>query len=90
VQQAARALKREVPDLILMGDVCLCEYMSHGHCGVVKAGSTPQSLGAAARDALSCPQGVAAKSRGRRKSREEKEKVIEELASIVGQRGFQI
>jgi porphobilinogen synthase len=47
VQQAARALKREVPGLILMGDVCLCEYMSHGHCGIVKA--SPQSLGAAAR-----------------------------------------
>src|SRR3954452_9759656 len=45
VQQAARAIKREVPDLILMGDVCLCEYMSHGHCGIVKA--APQSLGAA-------------------------------------------
>jgi porphobilinogen synthase len=45
VQQAARAIKREVPKLILMGDVCLCEYMSHGHCGIVKA--TPQSLGAA-------------------------------------------
>src|SRR3982075_2701849 len=45
VQQSARALKREVPGLILMGDVCLCEYMSHGHCGVVKA--APQSWGAA-------------------------------------------
>src|ERR1700680_2285101 len=45
VQQAARALKREVSGLILMGDVCLCEYMSHGHCGIVKA--APQSLGAA-------------------------------------------
>jgi porphobilinogen synthase len=45
VQQAARAIKREVPDAILMGDVCLCEYMSHGHCGIVKA--APQSLGAA-------------------------------------------
>jgi porphobilinogen synthase len=45
VQQAARAIKREVPRLVLMGDVCLCEYMSHGHCGVVK--TTPQSLGAA-------------------------------------------
>jgi porphobilinogen synthase len=45
VQQAARALKREVPGLIVMGDVCLCEYMSHGHCGIVKA--APQSLGAA-------------------------------------------
>ncbi len=48
VQQAARAFKREVPELILIGDVCLCEYMSHGHCGIVKAAS-PQSLGAAAR-----------------------------------------
>jgi len=45
VQQAARAIKREVPGLLLMGDVCLCEYMSHGHCGIVKA--APQSLGAA-------------------------------------------
>jgi porphobilinogen synthase len=45
VQQAARAMKREFPDLILMGDVCLCEYMSHGHCGIVR--TAPQSLGAA-------------------------------------------
>jgi porphobilinogen synthase len=45
VQQASRAIKREVPGLVLMGDVCLCEYMSHGHCGIVKA--APQSLGAA-------------------------------------------
>jgi porphobilinogen synthase len=84
VQQAARALKREVPDLILMGDVCLCEYMSHGHCGVVKPGSTPQSLGAAARDALqnATRRGVAVKAV---KSREEKEKVIDELASMVAQ-----
>ncbi|MGB9257437.1 MAG: porphobilinogen synthase [Candidatus Korobacteraceae bacterium] len=35
VQKAARAIKREVPGLLLMGDVCLCEYMSHGHCGLV-------------------------------------------------------
>jgi porphobilinogen synthase len=46
VQRAARAIKSEVRDLLIMGDVCLCEYMSHGHCGIVKAG--PQSLGAAA------------------------------------------
>jgi porphobilinogen synthase len=84
VQQAARALKREVPDVILMGDVCLCEYMSHGHCGVVRAGSTPQSLGAAARGALqnATRRGVAVKAV---KSREEKEKVIDELASMVAQ-----
>jgi porphobilinogen synthase len=47
VQQAARAIKREVPNLILMGDVCLCEYMSHGHCGIVRAPGGPLSLGAA-------------------------------------------
>jgi porphobilinogen synthase len=35
VQKATRAIKREVPGLLLMGDVCLCEYMSHGHCGLV-------------------------------------------------------
>jgi porphobilinogen synthase len=46
VQRAARAIKSEVRDMVLMGDVCLCEYMSHGHCGIVKAGA--QSLGAAA------------------------------------------
>jgi porphobilinogen synthase len=46
VQQAARAIKREVPEAVLFGDVCLCEYMSHGHCGIVKTGG--QSLGAAA------------------------------------------
>lgn len=47
VQQATRAIKREVPDLLVIGDVCLCEYMSHGHCGVVREGGT-HSLGAAA------------------------------------------
>jgi porphobilinogen synthase len=36
VQVAVRALKREVPDLLVMTDVCLCEYTSHGHCGVVE------------------------------------------------------
>lgn len=35
VQQAVRALKKELPDLLVITDVCLCEYMSHGHCGVV-------------------------------------------------------
>jgi porphobilinogen synthase len=37
VQRAARAIRQEVPGLLLIGDVCLCEYMSHGHCGIVKA-----------------------------------------------------
>ncbi len=35
VQQAVRALKNALPDLVVITDVCLCEYMSHGHCGVV-------------------------------------------------------
>ncbi len=36
VQRAVRALKKAVPDLIVICDLCLCEYTSHGHCGVVK------------------------------------------------------
>ncbi len=39
VQKAARAIKSEVRDVVVMGDVCLCEYMSHGHCGIVKGRS---------------------------------------------------
>ncbi len=48
VQQATRAIKREVPGLLVIGDVCLCEYMSHGHCGIVRQTSAPRSLGARA------------------------------------------
>jgi porphobilinogen synthase len=36
IQRAVRALKRAVPDLVVITDVCLCEYTSHGHCGVVR------------------------------------------------------
>jgi porphobilinogen synthase len=36
VQQAVRALKKEVKDLVVITDVCMCEYTSHGHCGIVK------------------------------------------------------
>jgi porphobilinogen synthase len=38
VQQAVRALKLEVPELLVVTDVCLCEYTSHGHCGIVRDG----------------------------------------------------
>src|SRR2546421_6526 len=38
VQQAARAVKRATPDLLVIGDACLCEYTDHGHCGVVQDG----------------------------------------------------
>jgi porphobilinogen synthase len=36
VQRAVRELKRRLPELVVITDVCLCEYMSHGHCGIVK------------------------------------------------------
>jgi porphobilinogen synthase len=83
VQRAARAMKREVPELIVMGDVCLCEYMSHGHCGIVKATAMPQSslaqsLGAAVRDALTPSQRVLMV-----KNSEEKDKAIATLASAA-------
>jgi porphobilinogen synthase len=84
VQQAARALKREVPGLILMGDVCLCEYMSHGHCGVVKSTFTPQSLGAAVSDALTPSQRVLAL-----KSKEDKEKAIQTMAAVAARAAAQ-
>ena len=38
VQQTVRLLKKELPELLVITDVCLCEYMSHGHCGVVHSG----------------------------------------------------
>ncbi len=38
VQQVVRLLKQELPSLLVITDVCLCEYMSHGHCGIVHSG----------------------------------------------------
>ena len=38
VQQAVRLLKKELPSLLIITDVCLCEYMEHGHCGIVHDG----------------------------------------------------
>ena len=38
VQNAVRALKKEVPQLVVITDVCLCEYTDHGHCGVIRPG----------------------------------------------------
>jgi porphobilinogen synthase len=55
VQRAVRALKDKVPDLIVIGDVCLCEYMSHGHCGLIQDGDVDNdaTLELLARTALS-------------------------------------
>ncbi len=55
VQQAVRALKREVPELVVITDVCLCEYTDHGHCGVIKGGDVDNdaTLELLAREAVS-------------------------------------
>ncbi|MBI4397864.1 MAG: porphobilinogen synthase [Candidatus Omnitrophica bacterium] len=55
VQKAVRALKKEFPSLLVITDVCLCAYMSHGHCGVVEKGrvSNDPSLKLLARVAVS-------------------------------------
>jgi porphobilinogen synthase len=55
VQQAVRAIKRAVPDMIVIADTCLCEYTSHGHCGVVRNGEVlnDESLELLARTAIS-------------------------------------
>lgn len=38
VQQAIRAIKKEFPDMVVVTDVCLCEYTDHGHCGILNTG----------------------------------------------------
>jgi porphobilinogen synthase len=55
VQEAVRALKRELPQLVVVTDVCLCEYTSHGHCGVLRDGDVDNdaTLELLAREALS-------------------------------------
>ena len=55
VQEAIRAIKDRVPDLLVVTDVCLCEYTDHGHCGVVEDGDVDNdgTLELLAREALS-------------------------------------
>ncbi len=55
VQRAARGIRDAVPDMIIIADTCLCEYTSHGHCGVVRDGEVlnDESLELLARTAVS-------------------------------------
>jgi porphobilinogen synthase len=55
IQRAIKTLKDKVPDLMVIGDVCLCEYMSHGHCGLIRQGEVDNdaTLELLARTALS-------------------------------------
>jgi len=55
VQQAIRSIRKATPDMLIIADTCLCEYTSHGHCGVVREGEVlnDESLELLARTALS-------------------------------------
>ena len=55
VQEAIRAIKKKIPELIVITDVCLCEYTNHGHCGVIKKGNVlnDPTLKLLAKEALS-------------------------------------
>jgi porphobilinogen synthase len=55
VQQAIRAVKEKVPEMVVITDVCLCEYTDHGHCGVIKNGDVDNdsTLELLAKEALS-------------------------------------
>jgi porphobilinogen synthase len=55
IQEATRVIKKEVPTLLVVTDVCLCEYTDHGHCGVIEDGrvDNDQTLELLARTALS-------------------------------------
>jgi porphobilinogen synthase len=55
IQQAIRAIKKTTPELLVITDVCLCEYTSHGHCGVMVDGyvDNDKTLGLLAKTALS-------------------------------------
>jgi len=44
IQQAVREIKAKVPDILVITDVCLCEYMSHGHCGMIEKGEVVNDL----------------------------------------------
>jgi porphobilinogen synthase len=54
IQRAIRSIKKEIPDLVVITDVCLCEYTSHGHCGIMKDGeiANDESVELIAREAL--------------------------------------
>ena len=58
IQRAIRAIKKEVPELVIITDVCLCEYTSHGHCGIVRGNEivNDESIELLARESLTHAQ----------------------------------
>lgn len=67
VQMAIRAIKKEVPELVVITDVCLCEYTSHGHCGIFRDGVivNDESVELLAKEALTHAQAGAIRYVGR-------------------------
>jgi porphobilinogen synthase len=62
VQRATRAIKSEVRDLVVIGDVCLCEYMSHGHCGIVEKKTAPAGSSSSKAGSSNAGSGAAAQA----------------------------
>lgn len=58
IQEAIRHIKKVFPELIVIADICLCEYTSHGHCGVIKDGEilNDETLPLLAKTAVTCAQ----------------------------------
>ncbi len=58
IQEAIRHIKKAFPELIVIADICLCEYTSHGHCGVIKDGEilNDETLPLLAKTAVTCAQ----------------------------------
>ena len=69
VQLATRAIKQALPELLVITDVCLCEYTSHGHCGVLREDSSVDNdaslelLGAAPPSATRAPAPTSSRRR---------------------------
>ncbi len=58
IQEAIRYIKKVFPELVVIADICLCEYTSHGHCGVIKDGEilNDETLPLLAKTAVTCAQ----------------------------------
>ena len=58
IQEAVRYIKKVFPELVVITDICLCEYTSHGHCGVIKDGEilNDETLPLLAKTAVTCAQ----------------------------------
>ena len=58
IQEAIRYIKKVFPELVVIADICLCEYTSHGHCGVIKDGIilNDETLPLLAKTAVTCAQ----------------------------------